>query len=95
MTIKRTPVEVKSKSFIEIVTSTQISDECFPIISRYDSVKNYSYYEYKIDDNIYFKLTDMNGKKYFSVEIINIDVLTDNNIKKICQYLNKISNDCE
>jgi len=95
VTSKRTPVDVKSKSFIEIVTDTKISDECFPLLSKYDSVKNYSYYEYKMDDNIYFKLIDTSGKKYISVEIINISALTDNNINKICQYLNKISDDCK
>lgn len=95
ITIKRTPLDVKSKSFIEVVTEKKISEDCFPILRKYDNVKNYSYYKYKIFDGVYFKLTDINGKKYFSVEIIDINSLTDTNISKICNYLNKIFNECK
>lgn len=95
MTRMRTPVDVKSKSFIEIVTDTTTSDECFPILSKYDSFKKYVCYEYKMDDNIYFKMTYIGGKKYISIEITNISALTDININKICKCLNKISDDCK
>ena len=90
--IKRTPVDVISKSFIEIVTEKKTSADCFPILSKYDNVKNYTYYTCKMVDNIYFKLTDINGKKFFSVEITSIDALTSNNISKLCGYLDKIFN---
>ena len=92
VTIRRTPVDIISKSLIEIVTEKKTSADCFPMLSKYDNVKNYTYYKCKMVDNIYFKLTDINGKKFFSVEITSIDVLTSNNINKLCRYLDKISN---
>jgi len=95
ITIKRTPLDVKSKSFIEVVTEKKINEDCFPILCKYDNTKNYSCYKYKIFDNVYFKLTDINGKKYFSIEIIDINSLTDINIRKMCNTLNKIFDECK
>lgn len=84
---RRSPIDVDAEGFVEVEINKSISEECFPVLRRYDIDKRYRCYSHKINNNTHFVLIEIDGKYYFRVEIKSMTSLSDANIDKLNKFI--------
>lgn len=86
---KRMPLVVNSFNLIEIEKLDKISEDCFPILRKYDVSTSYKRYEYNVNKCIMFVAIEINSVLYFQIEICDVQSQSESTLKKINDFLNK------